>query len=153
VNPGGLNESDTCRDYVRPALARAGWSEEQVHEQFRVQADLPGGRLPAPAHRKRRADYVVELEPGLPLMVIEAKRLWSAPDDGMQQAIRYATKLAVPLALSTNGTGWVLYDAATGHQRTIDDVPTPVEAWSCSSRRRNSARRRRTTSERPSTES
>lgn len=129
MNPGGPNESDTCRDYVRPALTRAGWSDEQVHEQFRVQADLPGGRLPAPAHRKRRADYVVELEPGLPLMVIEAKRLWSAPDDGMQQAIRYATKLAVPLALSTNGTGWVLYDAATGHQRTIDDVPTPVEAW------------------------
>jgi type I restriction enzyme R subunit len=49
-------------------------------------------------------------------MVIEAKRLWSAPDDGMQQAIRYATKLGVPLALSTNGTGWVLYGAATGHQ-------------------------------------
>lgn len=85
--------------------------------------------MPPPAQRKRRADYVLDLEPGLPLLVIEAKRLWARPGDGIQQAIRYATKLGVPLALSTNGTGWVLYDAMTGQQQAVDDVPTPVEAW------------------------
>jgi len=129
VMASGPNENDTCRDYVRPALARAGWTDDQVHEQVQVLADLPGGRLPPPEQRKRRADYVLELEPGLPIMVIEAKRLWARPGDGMQQATRYATKLKVPLALSTNGRGWVLYDAATGRQQPVDDVPTPVEAW------------------------
>jgi type I restriction enzyme R subunit len=129
VIAGSPNENDTCRDYVRPALARAGWTDEQVHEQFPVQAELPGGRLPPLDQRKRRADYVLELAPGLPLMVVEAKRLWARPGDGLQQAIRYATKLGVPLALSTNGTGWVLYNALTGSQQVVDDMPTPVEAW------------------------
>ncbi|SOE02560.1 type I restriction enzyme, R subunit [Blastococcus haudaquaticus] len=94
-----------------------------------MQADLPGGRLPPPEQRKRRADYVLELEPGLPLIVIEAKRLWAQPGDGIQQAVRYADKLGAPLALSTNGRGWVLYNAVTGLQKDIDSVPTPVEAW------------------------
>lgn len=98
-------------------------------EQFPVQAELLGGRVPPPSARKRRADYMLELTSGLPLLVVEAKRLWAQPGDGIQQAIRYATKLDVPLALSTNGTGWVLYDATTGHQRAVDHPPTPVEAW------------------------
>jgi len=129
VIQGGPDENDTCRDYVRPAIRRAGWRHEQVIEQYRVQADLPGGRIPPLDQRKRRADYVLELEPGLPLLVIEAKRLLAHPDEGIQQATRYATKLGVPLALSTNGRGWVLYDATTGRQQEVDDVPTPVEAW------------------------
>ena len=126
--PGGPDESDTCRDHVRPSLLRAGWSDDQVQEQYPVQADLPG-RLPSTANRKRRADYVLELESGLPLMVIEAKRLWALPGDGIQQAARYADMLGVPFALSTNGSGWVLYNAVTGVQRPVEDVPTPVEAW------------------------
>lgn len=126
---GGPDEQDTCRDYVRPALRRAGWADEQITEQYPVQAELPGGRRPAPSARKRRADYVLELTPGLPLLVVEAKRLWSQPGDGIQQATRYAGMLGVPLTLSTNGAGWVLYDATSGLQRAVDDVPTPVEAW------------------------
>lgn len=126
---GGPDEADTCRDYVRPAVASAGWGDEQVHEQFRVQAVLPGGRLPLVDQRKRRADYVLEIDAGVPLVVIEAKRLWALPGDGIQQAVRYADKLGAPLALSTNGRGWVLYNAVTGLQKEVDGVPTPVEAW------------------------
>lgn len=126
---GGPDESDTCRDYVLPALHRVGWRDEQIVEQYPVQAELPTGRRPDALHRKRRADYVLELVPGLPLIVIEAKRLWAKPSDGIQQAIRYATKLSLPLALSTNGSGWELYNAATGNQSVAIDVPTPVEAW------------------------
>lgn len=125
----GADERQTCRDYVRPALARAGWTDNQIIEQFPVQADLPQGRVPSPSDRKRGADYVLELTPGLPLLVVEAKRSWARPADGIQQAMRYATKLGVPLALSTNGTGWVQYDATNGRQEAVDDVPTPVEAW------------------------
>lgn len=126
---GGPDESDTCRDYVLPALHRAGWHDEQITEQYPVQAELPTGRRPDAQHRKRRADYVLELEPGLPLIAIEAKRLWAKPADGIQQATRYAKKLALPLALSTNGSGWELYNATTGTQSAAIDVPTPVEAW------------------------
>lgn len=110
-------------------MERAGRRPEQILEQYPVQADLPGGRFSSRSTRKRRADYVLELTPGLPVIIVEAKRSWSQPADGIQQAIRYAGKLGVPLALSTNGTGWVLYDATTGQQRVVDDVPTAVEAW------------------------
>lgn len=72
---------------------------------------------------------MLELASGTPLLVIEAKRLWALPDDGIQQAMRYARLLDAPYALSTNGTGWVVYDAATGEQAVRDDVPTPAEAW------------------------
>jgi hypothetical protein len=41
----GPDEADTCQDYVRPALARR-LDGRPTHDQFRVQADLPAGRLP-----------------------------------------------------------------------------------------------------------
>jgi len=88
-----------------------------------VQAELPGGRIPMLPHRKRRADYVLELTPGLPLMVVEAKRSWAHPTHGIQQATRYATKLGIPLPLSTNGTGCAVrrdHGPAAGHRRRTD---------------------------------
>lgn len=129
VGASGPDEADTCRDLAVPALLAAGWSEDQIHEQFPVLAELPAAADAGAADRKRRADYVLELVPGLALVVVEAKRLWASAADGIQQAVRYGTRLGVPLALSTNGTGWVLYNATTGLQGAVDNVPTPVEAW------------------------
>ncbi len=123
----GLNEDDTCREYVLPAIEAAGWQREQIVEQHQVEGEnknrISGLRT------KRRADYVLEFAPGQPLMVIEAKRSWAMPGDGIQQAIRYATKLDVPFALSTNGHGWVLYNGITGMQAAVDHLPAPAEAW------------------------
>ncbi len=122
-----MDENDTCREYVLPAIHAAGWLPDLVREQFAVEGEN--------RHRlndeltKRRADYVLELAPGQPLMVIEAKRSWAAPGDGLQQATRYATKLDVPFAVSTNGHGWVLYNSVTGLQSNIESLPTPGEAW------------------------
>jgi type I restriction enzyme, R subunit len=126
----GPDEADTCRDYVLPALSASGWSAEMITEQHQVQAELRGRFQASGIHRKRRADYVLSLEADLPLMVVEAKRLWASPGDGIQQATRYAAKLDVPFALSTNGTGWVLHNRVTGIQSAVDFVPTPEEAWS-----------------------
>ncbi|MGH3624906.1 MAG: hypothetical protein ACRDQ5_24465, partial [Sciscionella sp.] len=63
MSSGGPDEYDTCREYVRPALDRAGWADDQVREHYQVHAQLPAGRRPAPSGRTRRADYVLELEP------------------------------------------------------------------------------------------
>lgn len=126
---GGPDEQDTCQDFVLPAIRAAGWDESQVHEQVPVQAELRGPLLPIVKNGKRRADYVLELDPGVPLVVIEAKRLWAEPGDGIQQAQQYASKLDAPFSMSTNGTGWVLYNSFTGHQEACPAPPTPVEAW------------------------
>lgn len=127
MSPRGPNESDTCADFVLPEIKAVGWSSQQITEQFPVQAEL---HIPITgAQAKRRADYVLELVPGLPLIVIEAKRLWSNPGDGLQQAIRYARMLDAPFALSTNGTGWVLHNLIVGLTTESVTVPSPVEAW------------------------
>lgn len=125
----GPTESETCRDFVVPEIARSGWAKDTIREQYPVQAEVRGRYLPSLKNRKRKADYVLFRRPDLPMLVIEAKRLWSTPGDGIQQASRYACKLDVPFAMSTNGTGWLLYNSVTGRQSVVDSVPTPEEAW------------------------
>ena len=110
-----------------PAIGAVGWFGAQITEQFPVQADL---HIPITgAQAKRRADYILELVPGVPLIVIEAKRLWASPGDGLQQAIRYARMLDAPFALSTNGAGWVLHNRLDGVTTASVTIPSPVEAW------------------------
>ena len=43
--------------------------------------------------------------------------------------MRYAEKLDVPFAYSTNGKGIVEHDFDTGREREIDGYPSPEEAW------------------------
>jgi type I restriction enzyme R subunit len=126
----GPLEADTCRDYILPHLRAAGWRDEQiVEERFftdgRIVPTLRG-------HRRepgKRADYLLEIEPGFPVAVVEAKRLYRLPSDGLQQAMRYAEILKLPLAYASNGRGIVEHDYDTGQQRQLDAFPSPEEMW------------------------
>ena len=128
---GGRSEQDTCRDYVLPHLRDAGWTGEQIQEQYRITE----GRVIAVGDRHRRgdvlrADYVLEHSPGLPIAVVEAKREHATPGQGMQQAKRYAQLLDVPFAYSTNGIGIVEDDRHTGHESDqLTAFPGPEELW------------------------
>jgi metal-responsive CopG/Arc/MetJ family transcriptional regulator len=127
----GPTEADTCRDYVVPRLKDAGWDNGQIVEQYRI----TDGRIIRVGKKHRRdtalrADYVLEYEPGLPIAVVEAKRSYSIPGKGLQQAKRYASLLDVPFAYSTNGRGIVEDDRNTGIER--DDLvgfPSPEVLW------------------------
>ena len=82
---------DTCRDVVIPALHAAGWAEDQIREQF----PITDGRIVVAGRRHRRgealrADYVLEYEPGVPVALVEAKREYAIPAEGLQRARRYA---------------------------------------------------------------
>ncbi len=79
--------------------------------------------------KPRRADYLLEIEPGFAVGVIEAKRLYRLPGDGLQQAKRYAEMLDLPFAYSSNGTGVVEHDYDTGLERNLSSFPTPEELW------------------------
>jgi len=64
----GPFQSETCRDYVLPRLADAGWKREQIIEQYPV----THGRIVRVGRRHRRdkplrADYLLEIEPGFPV--------------------------------------------------------------------------------------
>ncbi len=128
--PGrGPLESDTCRDYVVPKLEAAGWKDRFV-EQYPITDGriVPTGR----GHRREkplRADYVLEIDPGFPIAVVEAKRLYKLSADGLQQAKRYAEMLDVPFAYSTNGMGIVEHDYDTGLDTNLAVFPTPDELW------------------------
>lgn len=115
----GPLESDTCRDYVLPRLRAAGWDiDNQVIEQF----PITDGRIIAHGKKHRRekplrADYVLEYRPGVPVAVVEAKREYTIPGKGLQQAKRYGDLLDIPFRFATNGKGIVEDDRDTGLRR------------------------------------
>ncbi|MGV0050807.1 EcoAI/FtnUII family type I restriction enzme subunit R [Mycobacterium colombiense] len=124
-------EADTCRDYVVPRLKDAGWTDDQIVEQYRI----TDGRIVRIGSKHRRADalradYVLEYRPGLPIAVVEAKRQYSTPGHGMQQAKNYAQLLDVPFAYSTNGVSVVEDDRNTGIERAnLPAFPSPDSLW------------------------
>lgn len=129
--PGGPLEKDTCREYVLPLLKAAGWTDDQILEQFPITA----GRVISVGKKHRRgdalrADYVLEFRPGVPIAVVEAKRAYAIPGKGLQQAKNYAQLLDLPLAYSTNGKGIVEDDRDTGLENDkLKAFPSPATAW------------------------
>jgi type I restriction enzyme, R subunit len=124
-------EAETCRDYVVPKLKEAGWGDDQVVEQYRI----TDGRIVKVGSKHRRgkelrADYVLEYRPGVPIGVVEVKRYYSTPGQGIQQAKRYAERLDVPFAYSTNGESIVEDDRNTGIERAdLARFPSPDTLW------------------------
>jgi len=137
-----LNERDICTKYITPAIQQAGW---QQHE-FREEVQLTDGRVmvrgklaarqknPNAKGGPKRADYVLYARPNLPVAVVEAKQNKYRLGTGMQQALAYAELLDAPLALSSNGDGFLLHDR-TGltqpveRELSIDEFPSPTSVW------------------------
>ena len=119
----GRIERDTCRDLVMPALEAVGWRGEQVVEQYQLQNPEAVHARRDPDGRLRVADYVLEIVPGLPVAVVEAKREGLPAADGMQQALDYARRLDLPFAFATNGHRIVLHDVRAGVEREVDAYP------------------------------
>jgi len=127
----GPRESETCDDYILPRLREGGWTDDQIVAEHY----FTDGRIVATVrgHRRqpgKRADYLLEARPGVPVAVVEAKRLYRLPSDGLQQAMRYAEILNLPLAYASNGASIIEHDYDTGWQGIVDRFPTPDEAWS-----------------------
>ena len=124
------NEADTCRKYVLPKIYKAGWSDDQISEQYPFTAGrivTSGGKV----WRKKckRADYLLRYNRDLPLAIVEAKASHKLPGDGLQQAKDYAETLGLKFVYSTNGKGIVEFDYTTGSEREVEDFPTPDELW------------------------
>ena len=124
------NEADTCRQYVLPKLAAAGWTDEQIGEQriFTAGRILVQGRKASRA-KPKRADYLLFYQPRYPLAVVEAKADYRNPADGMQQAKSYAETLGLLFAYATNGRSILEFDRSTGLERQIETFPSPQELW------------------------
>jgi type I restriction enzyme R subunit len=127
-----LNEADTCRIHVTPALQRAGWDADP--HRMNEQVTFTDGRIivAGPMARRRpgkRADYILRYRPDMPLAVVEAKPEASPAGEGMQQAKVYAEILGLKFAYSTNGPGIIEFDYTTGRERELSAYPSPDELW------------------------
>ncbi|MBP5977465.1 DEAD/DEAH box helicase family protein [Brasilonema sp. CT11] len=127
------NEANTCRKYVEPKLEEAGW-ETQPHDYYEQYYFTDGKIRPKnkrqPRGKRKFADYLLLYNGEFPLAVVEAKRKYATPDEGLEQAIDYAKILGVKFAYSTNGKGIVEYDFITGKQSdVIDSFPSPDQLW------------------------
>jgi Type I site-specific restriction-modification system, R (restriction) subunit and related helicases len=127
---GGPLEKDTCRDVILPALVRAGWNGDAVREQ----APVREARIISVGGASRQlgdgfVDYVLEVDQA-PVAVVETKRAHRQASDGLQQVVRYAQQLDVPLAYASNGTEIIERDMVSGRERVVEGFAGPAEAWS-----------------------
>ncbi|MDX2115705.1 MAG: DEAD/DEAH box helicase family protein [Planctomycetota bacterium] len=127
-----LNEADTCRVYVTPALLAAGWDKPawRVAEQHYFtdgQIVLVGD-----GHRRqkgKKADYLLRYQESFPIAVVEAKDEDHEPAAGLQQAKDYAQILGLHFAYSTNGHGIEEWDFTTNTQCSLTTYPSPSDLW------------------------
>ncbi len=124
----GPLEQDTCRDVILPALARVGWADEQIRPEYALTAQrvMSAGGIERDLGRGR-ADYVLEIVPGLPVAVVEAKRAYREAADGVQQAVRYAQQLDVAIAYAGNGDETIERDLVNGTDQIVDSFMTPTQ--------------------------
>ncbi|MDQ1038560.1 type I restriction enzyme R subunit [Streptomyces sp. V3I8] len=129
ASASGLTEQQTCRAFVMPALSGAGWSKEQIREQYPIN----DGKIVVSPRRHRReraliADYVLQYRDDVPIAVVEAKRTSVDVAAGIEQAKRYARRLGLPVAYATNGTEiWEIEIGGNRHQ--VQAFPSPERLW------------------------
>lgn len=128
----GLNEADTCRVHITPALVSAGWGDPawRIAEQHYFtdgQIYLVGD-----GHRRRKgkkADYLLRYTESFPIATVEAKAEDLEPGSGLQQSKDYAQILGLLFAYSTNGKGIEEWDFTTNTQQRLTSFPAPEELW------------------------
>lgn len=127
-----MNEADTCRVLITPALQKSGWGEPvwRIAEQHYFtdgQIILVGD-----GHKRqkgKKADYILRYEESFPIALVEAKSEDLEPGAGLQQAKDYAQILGLFFAYSSNGHGIEEWDFTTNTQCSLDAFPSPEELW------------------------
>ena len=136
MNKRDLSERDICTKFITPALRAAEWDEMS---QLREEVSFTDGRITVRGQlvsrgKRKRADYILDYKPNIPVAVIEAKDNKHSVGDGMQQALDYAETLNIPFAFSSNGDGFVFHDrtgASTPRETNLllDAFPSPADLW------------------------
>lgn len=131
-----LTETEVRTQRIDPALRAAGWDfATQVREEYYIN----DGRVKIKRGKgyrgqKQYIDYLLCIRPGIPIALVEAKDSSHAVGAGMQQGQGYARKLDIPFVFSSNGSGFLFYDATspggpTEREIGMKDFPRPEALW------------------------
>jgi len=134
-----MNEAETRAELIDPALKAAGWGTVE-HSRIGREVAITLGRLVGNGKRGTSdiADYVLTYR-GEKLAVIEAKKRELPDTEGLGQAKKYAEKLQVRFAYSTNGDRIYQVDMHTGAEGYINAYPSPDQLWDANFNEVNSA--------------
>ena len=123
-----MTEEDIKLNYITPAIL-THWQNKVTME-----TQITDGRVNIRGNiitrdRPKKADYVLWLNRGKPIAVVEAKDNNHPVSYGLQQAITYAQMMDVPFAYSSNGDGFREHDFLTGMERdlALNEFPSPDE--------------------------
>ena len=123
-----MSEEDIKLNYITPSVQK-GWSDH-----ITMETKITDGRINLKGNmvsrsRPKFADYMLYLNDGKPIAVVEAKDNNHSVSHGLQQAITYAQMMDLPFAYSSNGDGFVEHDFLTGKERKLgmDEFPTQEE--------------------------
>ena len=150
-NKSSLSERDIITKYILPAIEQSGWNKQT---QIREEVTFTAGRIFVKGKKtkrgeKKRADIIIYYKPNIPVAVVEAKDNTHTVGAGMQQALEYAGTLDIPVAISSNGDGFVIQyrkncgpkgadgKSIVSENVDLDHFPTPAELWECYKRYNN----------------
>lgn len=123
-----MSEEDIKLNFITPAI-QEGWESH-----ITMETKITDGRINLKGNMVSRAkpkfaDYMLYLNDGKPIAVVEAKDNNHSVSHGLQQAMTYAQMMDLPFAYSSNGDGFFEHDFLTGKERQIgiDEFPTQDE--------------------------
>ena len=109
-NKKELSERDIVTKYIIPAIEKAGFNKQS---QIREEVSFTDGRIFVKGKKtkrgeRKRADIILYYKQNIPIAVVEAKDNNHTVGAGMQQALEYAEILDIPVAISSNGDGFII---------------------------------------------
>lgn len=123
-----MTEEDIKLNYITPAILK-GWKGH-----ITMETKITDGRINIRGNivarsKPKFADYMLYLNDGKPIAVIEAKDNNHSVSHGLQQAMTYAQMMDLPFAYSSNGDAFYEHNFLTGQEQQIalDKFPTQDE--------------------------
>ena len=123
-----MSEEDIKLNYITPAV-QPTWLGH-----ITMETKITDGRINLRGNMVSRgkpkfADYLLYLNDGKPIAVIEAKDNNHTVSHGLQQAMTYAQMMDIPFAYSSNGDAFYEHDFLTGKETLIelDKFPSQEE--------------------------
>lgn len=123
-----MSEEDIKLNYITPAI------QPEWDGHITMETKVTDGKINIKGNmvarsKPKRADYILYLNDGKPIAVVEAKDNTHSVSHGLQQAIEYAKMMDLPFAYSSNGDAFYEHDFLTGKETLIelDQFPSQEE--------------------------